>query len=161
MPEFGKTVEIGGIQFFDSARQKASPTNQADADVLIQYLGHLRFYAKGADQWGEVCRRRGMFDKARRAKVGLLKEENRLVLLPALSTDMTAVPISWTARQRSGEMRLRSAFLHYGIQMRRDSAWMLQGSIEEYPEIGWALVIDLSEALQETETVKKAAGGQG
>lgn len=158
MPEFGKTVDIGGIEFFDSARQKASPTNQADADVLIQYLGHLRFYAKGADQWGEVCRRWGMFDKARRAKVGLLKEEGKLILVPAPSTDLAAVPISWTTRQRSGEMRLRSAFLHYGIQMRRENAWMLKASIEEYPEVGWAMVVDLSEALQSVQTVKKAAG---
>lgn len=160
MPEFGKTVEIGGIQFFDSGRQKASPSNQADADVLIQYLGHLRFYAKGADRWGEVCRHRGMFDKARRAKVGLHKEDCKLILVPVPSTELGAVPISWTTRQRSGEMRLRSAFLHYGIQMRRESAWMLKATVEEYPEVGWAMVVDLSEVLEEAKAMKRAVGGQ-
>ena len=149
MPELGKTMKIGGIQFFHSGRKRPSPGNQADADVLIQYLGHLRFYARGADRWGEVCRRRGMFDKARRAQVGLHKEERKLILVPVPSTDLGAVPISWTARQRSGEMRLRSAFLHYGIQMRRENVWTLNATVEEYPEVGWAMVIDLSEVLEE------------
>lgn len=152
MPEHG-----GGIQFFDSVRQRASLTRQAEADVLIQYLGHLRFYARGADCWGEVCRRRSMFDKAKRAKVGMIKEEHKLILVPARSDDLTAIPISWGARMRSGEMRLRSAFLHYGVTMHRDSPWMLKADIEEYPGVGWAMVVDLAPSILEAQAAKRAA----
>lgn len=158
MPEHGKPLEAVGIQFFESARQKGAPEKGAAADVLIQYLGHLRFYARGADRWGEVCRRRGMFDKAKRAKVGMIKEEHKLILVPALADDQAAIPISWGARMRSGEMRLRSAFVHYGIAMRRESAWTLNASIAEFPAVGWALVVDLVPGLQEVRAQRAAAG---
>lgn len=149
MPEYG-----GAIQFFDLVRQTTSLTRQAEADVLIQYLGHLRFYARGAECWGEVCRRRSMFGKAKCAKVGMIKEEHKLILVPSRSDDLTAIPISWGSRMRSGEMRLRSAFLHYGVTMRRESAWMLKASIQEYPEVGWAMVVDLAPGISEDEAAK-------
>lgn len=157
MPEHGKSLEFGGIQFFDSARHKAAPANQAVADVLIQYLGHLRFYARGADCWGEVCQRRGMFDKAKRAKVGMIKEEHKLILVPALADDLTAIPISWGVRMRSGEMRLRSAFVHYGISMRRESSWMLKASIAEFPGVGPAMVVDLAPGMHEGQVSQGAS----
>lgn len=159
MTESGKSVEIDGIQFFTSARHKG-PANRAEADVAIQYLGHLRFYARGAERWGEVCRRRGMAEKARRAKVGLIAEEGKLVLVPAPETDLSGAAISWTVRQRSGEIRLRSAFLHYGITMQRQSVWMLKAVAAKYPEVGWAMVVDLSEWLEEARMRKRAAGGR-
>lgn len=142
MPK-GKSVEVGGIRFFESGRRKAVPVQQAESDVLIQYLGHLRFYTKGAEQWGEVSRLRGMFETARRAQVGYLADLQKLVLVPALMTDAAAFPITWGARMRSGDLRLRSAFVHYGIYMERDEAWALKAEPVEYPEVGWALTLDL------------------
>jgi len=90
-------------------------------------------------------------DKPIRALVAWRKSKQQLLLIPAPGTDLSAVRISWSAKQQSATMTLRSAFLHYGIEMLKDSVWGLSSSIDDVAAYGKCVAIDLKNVMHEVQ----------
>jgi hypothetical protein len=147
----------GVVAFFDPDAFKAAQ-RVAVPDVVIRHPGTLQVNTPGSVKWHEVCQKCGMQEKARKAWVGWYQAERQVVIVPAEFNSAKALSVTWSPTQKSGRIRLRSFFMNFGVELPRHSAWELEARVEQVPEVGWALVIDLDEAIVVAEVYKKAAG---
>jgi hypothetical protein len=147
---------IDELQFFDPAAYKASIAQEIP-DTVVRYLGTVEFNSPGAIKWLEACTRRGLAEKARKAKVIWWQAAQQLLLVPADVSDPQGLTISWSSTRQSGRMRLRTVFLNYGIEMLKNSAWQLPTSVQQIPKLGWCLAVELDEALMVVALQKKVA----
>lgn len=58
-------------------------------------------------------------------------------------------------------MALRSFFLHYGIEMLKDSQWGLTARVEDVPLHGKCVTIDLLHAFNSVQELKKETAKPG
>jgi hypothetical protein len=147
---------IDELQFFDPAAYKALIAQEVP-DTVVRYLGTVEFNSPGATKWQEVCTKRGLAEKARKARVVWWQAASQLLLVPADVSDPQGLTISWSTTRQSGRMRLRTVFLNYGIEMLKHSAWQLPTSVQQMPKLGWCLALELDEALMVVELQKKVA----
>lgn len=146
------------LEIFDAEAHPAPRKGIRQEDFMMRYFAQLRMFKGGIAKLAEASKAHGQVDKPTRARLAWRKSKQELIIIPAPANDLGALHVSWSAKQQSASMALRPFFLHYGIEMLKDSAWGLTAIVDDLPVHGKCVIIDLKHVSHDVEEQKRETG---